>query len=75
MLIELMIFLTAIRIAKELGVDISLEHCTEGHLIVDSFKAETLKGIIVGPTLSDRSKFELQNLTFETPAILNNAGS
>ncbi|GAA0120900.1 MAG: amidohydrolase [Clostridium argentinense] len=66
--------LTAIRIAKEFGVDISLEHCTEGHLIVDSLKAETLKGIIVGPTLSDRSKFELQNLTFETPAILNNAG-
>ena len=66
--------LTAIRIAKEFGVEISLEHCTEGHLIVDYLKEETLKGIIVGPTLSDRSKFELQNLTFETPAILNNAG-
>ncbi|WP_291580942.1 amidohydrolase [Clostridium sp. UBA6640] len=66
--------LTAIRIAKEFGVDISLEHCTEGHLIVDYLKEETLKGIIVGPTLSDRSKFELQNLTFETPTILNNAG-
>ncbi len=66
--------LTAIRIAKEFGVEISLEHCTEGHLIVDYLKEETLKGIIVGPTLSDRSKFELQNLTFETPAILNSAG-
>jgi len=66
--------LTAIRIAKEFGVEISLEHCTEGHLIVDYLKEETLKGIIVGPTLSDRSKFELQNLTFETPAILNSEG-
>ncbi|WP_291560800.1 MULTISPECIES: amidohydrolase [unclassified Clostridium] len=66
--------LTAIRIAKEFGVEISLEHCTEGHLIVDYLKEETLKGIIVGPTFSDRSKFELQNLTFETPSVLNSAG-
>lgn len=66
--------LTALRIAKEFNVDISLEHCTEGHLIADYLKEESPKAIIVGPTLSDRSKIELQNLTFETPSILNKAG-
>ena len=66
--------LTALRIAKEFNLDISLDHCTEGHLIVDSLKEEHFKGAIVGPTLSDRSKVELKNLTFKTPAILNNAG-
>ncbi|GAA0115552.1 amidohydrolase [Clostridium senegalense] len=66
--------LSAIRIAKEFNLDLSLEHCTEGHLIVDYLKNQNLKGIIVGPTLSDRSKVELQNLTFKTPYLLNRAG-
>lgn len=66
--------LTALRISKEFNVDISLEHCTEGHLIADYLREESPKAIIVGPTLSDRSKIELQNLTFETPSILNKAG-
>ncbi|EOD00401.1 amidohydrolase [Caldisalinibacter kiritimatiensis] len=65
--------LTAIRIAKEFDVDITLEHCTEGHLIAD-YLAEEQKPTIVGPSLSERSKFELKNLTFETPGVLNKAG-
>ncbi len=64
---------TAIRIAKEFDVDITLEHCTEGHLIADQLAKEG-KYAVVGPTLSDRSKFELRNLTFDTPAVLHNAG-
>ncbi|WP_346888482.1 amidohydrolase [Clostridium sp. UBA1056] len=66
--------LTAIRIAKEFDLNISLEHCTEGHLITENLKDEHIKAIIVGPSLSDRSKVELKNLTFKTPAILNKAG-
>lgn len=66
--------LTAIRIAKEFDINISLEHCTEGHLIPEYLKDEHIKAIIVGPSLSDRSKIELRNLTFETPKILNEAG-
>ena len=66
--------LTALRIAKEFNIDITLEHCTEGHLIVDYLKEGIQKGIILGPALSNRSKVELQNLTFETPGILTNAG-
>ncbi|MEG1254548.1 amidohydrolase [Clostridium sp.] len=66
--------LTAIRIAKEFDLDLSLEHCTEGHLIADNLKNEHIKAIIVGPSLSNRSKIELKNLTFKTPMILNQAG-
>lgn len=65
--------LTAIRIAREFDLDITLEHCTEGHLIAD-YLAEEGKYAIVGPSLSERSKFELKNLTFETPGILQKAG-
>ena len=65
--------LTAIRIAKEFDVDITLDHCTEGHLIANHLAKEG-KYAIVGPTLSNRSKYELRNLTFETPGILNKAG-
>ncbi len=63
----------ALRIAKEFDVDITLEHCTEGHLITD-YLLEEGKACIIGPSFGHRSKFELKNLTFETPGILNKAG-
>ena len=66
--------LTALRIAKEFNVDITLDHCTEGHLIIDYLKEGIQKGIILGPALSSRSKVELRNLTFKTPGILSKAG-
>ena len=66
--------LTALRIAKEFDIDITLDHCTEGHLIIDYLKEGIQKGIILGPALSNRSKVELQNLTFQTPGILSKAG-
>ena len=65
--------MTAIRIAKEFDLDMTIEHCTEGHLIVDHLKKGNFAPI-VGPSLSERSKFELKNLTFKTPGILSNAG-
>jgi len=64
---------TALRIAKEFDLDITLDHCTEGHLIADHLAKEG-KGAIVGPTLSNRSKIELKNLTFDTPRVLNEVG-
>lgn len=64
---------TALRIAKEFNIDITLDHCTEGHLIADDLAKEG-KGAIVGPTMGHRSKFELKNTTFETPKILNEKG-
>lgn len=64
---------TALRIAKEFDVDITLDHCTEGHLIADELAKEG-KPAIVGPTFGNRSKFELKNKSFDTPKILVEAG-
>lgn len=64
---------TALRIAKEFNIDITLDHCTEGHLIAGDLAREG-KTAIVGPTFGNRSKFELQNKTFETPKVLVEAG-
>jgi len=64
---------TAIRIAKEFNIDLTLDHCTEGHLIADELKEEGYP-IIVGPSLSERSKVELRELTFETAGILSKKG-
>lgn len=64
---------TAIRIAKEFDVNITLDHCTEGHLIAKDIKKEGIYAI-VGPSLTHRSKFELSNRTFTTAKILAEEG-
>lgn len=64
---------TALRIAKEFNLDITLDHCTEGHLIVDELVKEG-KPALIGPTFGSRSKYELRNLSFDTPRILAAAG-
>lgn len=64
---------TAIRIAREYDVNLTLDHCTEGHLITDYLKQFKYPAI-VGPSYGCRSKIELKNKTFETPKILNEAG-
>src|SRR5690554_236635 len=64
---------TAIRIAKEFGLKMTLEHCTEGHLIADELGKEGYAAI-VGPSFGARGKVELKELTFETPLILHKAG-
>jgi imidazolonepropionase-like amidohydrolase len=65
--------MTALRIAKEFNLDISIEHCTEGHKIVNELK-EAGVWAIVGPTLSNRSKVELKELSFNTLKTLYDAG-
>jgi len=65
--------MTAIRIAKEFDLDIVIEHCTEGHLIAEEL-AKLNVPAIVGPSLSNRSKVELKNLSFKTPGILTEKG-
>lgn len=64
---------TAIRIAKEFDVKLTLEHCTEGHLAPELLAAEGYP-MAVGPSLTHASKFELRNKTFETPGALARAG-
>lgn len=64
---------TALRIAKEFGVKITLEHVTEGHLIVEELAKENVP-LAVGPTLTSASKFELRNKSWVTPGVLAKAG-
>ncbi len=66
--------LTAIRLAKEFDLLLTLEHVTEGHLIVDKLKEYKDIPLAVGPTLTHASKFELQNKSWTTPGILAKAG-
>jgi imidazolonepropionase-like amidohydrolase len=65
--------MTAIRIAKEFGLDMSVEHATEAYLITDAIKASGVP-LILGPTLGHASKYELINKSFESGAVLEKAG-
>ncbi|NLL78550.1 MAG: amidohydrolase [Clostridiales bacterium] len=64
---------TAVRIAKEFGLDMTLDHCSEGHLIAEQI-AQTGFPAIVGPDLASRNKIEVQNMAFKTAGILERAG-
>lgn len=64
---------TAIRIAKEFDLPITLDHCSEGHLIAPEI-ARTGYPAIVGPDLACRNKIEVQNMAFKTVGVLNKAG-
>ena len=61
--------MTAIRIAKEFDVKLTIEHCTEGHLIAEELKAAGVP-VAVGPTLTNASKLEVLNKSWTTPGIL-----
>ncbi|MBR2401295.1 MAG: amidohydrolase family protein [Lachnospiraceae bacterium] len=65
--------LTAIRIAGEFDVDITIDHGTEGHLIVDEIAASGFP-VISGTALTARNKLEVQNMNFKTASILHKAG-
>ncbi|MBP3410212.1 MAG: amidohydrolase [Clostridia bacterium] len=64
---------TAMRIAREFHLDLSLDHCTEGHLIAEEI-AQSGFCAIVGPSLASRSKDEVSLSDFKTPGILQKAG-
>ena len=65
--------LTAIRIAKEFHLNLTLDHCTEGHLIAKEI-ADSGFPVIVGPDLTSRSKIEVKNMSFKTAGVLERAG-
>lgn len=64
---------TAVRVAEEFGLDFTIEHCTEGHMIAE-WLAEKKVRAAVGPTLTSKSKLELRNKTWETPLRLWQSG-
>ena len=65
--------LTALRIARESGVRLTLEHVTDGALIVDELVRANVP-LAVGPTFGQPSKIELRHKSWETPGILCKAG-
>ena len=64
---------TAIRIAKEFGLSMTLDHCSEGHLIADELAKEGYPAIL-GPDFACRNKIEVQNVAFKTAGILSKHG-
>ena len=64
---------TAIRIAKEFGVQLTLDHCTDGALIAHELAEEGYPAF-VGPSFGSKSKIELLHKDFTTPGILHEAG-
>lgn len=64
---------TAIRIAKEFNVGLTIEHGTDGNLIAEDLAKEGYP-IAVGPSFGHATKYELKNKSFTTPGILAKAG-
>lgn len=65
--------LTAIRIAKQFDLKITLDHCTEGHFIAQEIRESGFPAI-VGPNLASRNKVEIQYMDFKTAGLLHKAG-
>jgi imidazolonepropionase-like amidohydrolase len=65
---------TAIRIAKEFNVRLTLDHVTDGSLIAKDL-AEEGYPCAVGPSLTHATKVELTNKSFKTAGDLSRAGA
>ncbi|MCF6411985.1 amidohydrolase [Pseudalkalibacillus salsuginis] len=65
--------LSALRFADEFGLDLRIEHCTEGHLVASELIDRNLQ-VSVGPTLTRKSKIELKNKTWQTYKVLTDHG-
>ncbi|WP_426349049.1 amidohydrolase [Alloiococcus sp. CFN-8] len=65
--------LTAIRIAKEFNLKLTIDHCTEGHLVAKEIFGSGYPAI-VGPSLVSRNKIETQYADYKTPGLLHKEG-
>lgn len=65
--------LTAVRIAKEFGLKMTLDHCSEGHLIIEELREAGFPAI-VGPDMASRNKIEVRNMAFKTAGLLSKNG-
>ncbi|MEE0945103.1 MAG: amidohydrolase [Clostridia bacterium] len=64
---------SALRLAKEFDINVTIEHCTDGELIADILKEKNVP-VMLGPTLTDRSKPELSSLGFPIYKTLSEKG-
>ena len=60
---------TAIKISKEFNLDYTIEHATEGYLIPEFLKEHHVR-CILGPTLGNKSKYELKAKSFKSAKVL-----
>ncbi len=65
--------LTAIRIAEEFNLDLTLEHATEGYKIADILASKGIP-VTAGPILFSRAKYELREMTPRNPGLMAKAG-
>ena len=65
--------LTSIRIAKEFGLKLTLDHCTDGAVIAEELGKENYPAL-VGPSHTSKTKTELSAKSLETAGILHKAG-
>ncbi|MFF3100187.1 amidohydrolase [Viridibacillus arvi] len=65
--------LTVLRIKREFDINVTIEHCTEGHHIADYIAKHDVR-VSVGPTMSTRSKVELKDKKWSTIKTLIDAG-
>lgn len=64
---------TAMRMAREFGYDLVLDHGTEAYLLAEQIAAASIP-VIIGPLLTNRSKVELRNRSLANPGRLAAAG-
>jgi imidazolonepropionase-like amidohydrolase len=64
---------TAIRLAREFGYELVIDHGTEAHLLADIIAADSIP-VIIGPLFTSRSKVELRNRSLANPGRLAAAG-
>jgi imidazolonepropionase-like amidohydrolase len=64
---------TAMRLAREFGYDLVIDHGTEAHLIASEI-AEAGIPVVIGPLFTSRSKIELRNRSIANPGKLAAAG-
>jgi imidazolonepropionase-like amidohydrolase len=64
---------TAMRMAREFGYDLVIDHGTEAYLLADQIAAASIP-VIIGPLFTSRSKVELRNRSLANPARLAAAG-
>ncbi|WP_102345110.1 amidohydrolase [Bacillus sp. Marseille-P3661] len=65
--------MTAVRIAKEFDLNLSIEHATDGRKVA-KYLADAGVLVSVGPTLSSKSKVELKDSSWETYRVMAEEG-
>lgn len=64
---------TAMRVAREFGLELVVVHATDGAVTAQDMAREHVPAI-VGPSLFSSTKLETLNLSFKTPGIMAKAG-